>query len=70
MTDAQEWVERFPSLSRLELPIKQLLLSQSAIIEVPKRVAIFGPRNPPKKMSFLLDGRRLYATHVACTKLL
>ncbi|SFT91265.1 Crp/Fnr family transcriptional regulator [Sedimentitalea nanhaiensis] len=56
MTNAQEWVERFPGLSRLEPSIKQLLLSRSAIIEVPKGATIFGPGNSPENMLFLLDG--------------
>lgn len=56
MTDAQEWVERFPGLSRLETPIKQLLVARSAIIEVPKDTTIFGPGKSPENMLFLLDG--------------
>ena len=56
MTDTQEWVERFPGLSRLERPIKQLLLSRSAIIEVPAGIMLFGPGNSPENMLFLLDG--------------
>jgi CRP/FNR family transcriptional regulator len=56
MTDTQEWVERFPGLSRLEPHIKQLLLSRSAIIEVPGGVTLFGPGNSPENMLFLLDG--------------
>ncbi|MGJ8589745.1 MAG: Crp/Fnr family transcriptional regulator [Yoonia sp.] len=56
MTDTLEWVERFPGLSRLEPPIKQLLLSRSAIIEVPAGVMLFGPGNSPENMLFLLDG--------------
>lgn len=56
MSDVQEWIERFPGLSRLESPIKQLLLSKSAIIDVPKGVTIFGPGNSPENMLFLLDG--------------
>ncbi|WP_342071629.1 Crp/Fnr family transcriptional regulator [Yoonia algicola] len=56
MTDTHEWVERFPGLSRLEPPIKQLLLSRSAIIDVPAGVMLFGPGNSPENMLFLLDG--------------
>lgn len=56
MTDAQEWVARFPGLSRLEPPIKQLLLSRSAIVEVPEGTTIFGPGKSPENMLFLLDG--------------
>ena len=56
MTNMQEWVERFPGLSRLEPPVKQLLLSRSAVIAVPKGTTIFGPGNSPENMLFLLDG--------------
>jgi CRP/FNR family transcriptional regulator len=56
MTDVQEWVERFPGLSRLEPSIKKLLLSRSAIVEVPKGTVIFGPGNSPENMLFLLEG--------------
>ena len=56
MTSEYEWVERFPGLSRLEPKIKELLLSRSNIIEVPKGVTIFGPENSPENMLFLLDG--------------
>lgn len=51
-----EWVERFPGLARLEPPTKQLLLSRSAVIEVPQGTMIFGPGNSPENMLFLLDG--------------
>ena len=52
MTDAQEWVERFPGLSRLEPPIKQLLLSRRTIIGVPSGIIVFGPRNPSEQVLF------------------
>lgn len=56
MSDATEWVERFPGLSRLEPSVKQLLLSRSTIVEVPKATIIFGPGKSPENMLFLLDG--------------
>ncbi|ASM74735.1 MULTISPECIES: Crp/Fnr family transcriptional regulator [Roseobacteraceae] len=56
LTDTEHWVERFPGLSRLEPPIKELLLSRSAIIEVPEGTMLFGPGNSPENMLFLLDG--------------
>ncbi|MFY9210480.1 MAG: Crp/Fnr family transcriptional regulator [Aestuariivita sp.] len=56
MTNSDEWVERFPGLSRLEPQTKQLLLSRSTIISVPSGVTIFGPGNSPENMLFLLDG--------------
>jgi CRP/FNR family transcriptional regulator len=56
MNDTDEWVERFPGLSRLEPRIKDLLLSRSAIIEAPSGTTLFGPGNSPENMLFLLDG--------------
>lgn len=53
---AQEWVERFPGLARLETPTKRLLVDRSAVIKVPKDTVIFGPGNSPENMLFLLDG--------------
>lgn len=56
MIETSEWVERFPGLSRLDEPTKQLLLTQSATVTVPKGETIFGPGNSPENMLFLLDG--------------
>jgi hypothetical protein len=56
MNTPVEWVERFPGLSRLDLPTKQLLLTRSTIVKVSKGKTIFGPRNSPENMLFLLDG--------------
>lgn len=56
MTDTAKWVERFPGLSRLEPEIKELLLTRSQIVTVPKGTMIFGPGNSPENMLFLLDG--------------
>lgn len=56
MNDQDEWIERFPGLSRLADPVKQLLLSRSTIVEVPKDTTIFGPGKSPQNMLFLLDG--------------
>ena len=56
MTGTDLWVDRFPGLSRLEEPIKQLLVSRSTLIDVPKGVTLFGPGNSPENMLFLLDG--------------
>ncbi|AZQ69377.1 Crp/Fnr family transcriptional regulator [Silicimonas algicola] len=54
-TDAT-WLDRFAGLSRLEPPIKELLLRRSQIIEVPADTVIFGPGKSPENMLFLLDG--------------
>ena len=56
MKDTSEWVERFPGLSRLDLPTKQLLLTRSAIVAVPAGTTVFGPGNSPENMLFLLEG--------------
>ncbi|MGB3243980.1 MAG: Crp/Fnr family transcriptional regulator [Sulfitobacter sp.] len=56
MSDKEGWVERFPGLSRLEPAIKELLLSQSGIVEVSRGTTLFGPGNSPENMLFLLDG--------------
>lgn len=56
MTITAEWVERFPGFARLEPEIKQLLLTRSQIITVPKDTMIFGPGKSPENMLFLLEG--------------
>ena len=56
MIDGDEWLERFPGLSRLDPETKKLLLSRSTIIEVPEGTTIFGPGKSPENMLFLLDG--------------
>ncbi len=50
------WIERFPGLSQLESPIKQLLLNRSTIIEMPADTIVFGPGKSPENMLFLLEG--------------
>jgi len=56
MSNAPEWVERFPGLSRLDAATKQLLIARSTMLTVPEGTAIFGPDNSPENMLFLLDG--------------
>jgi len=56
MTDASDWVERFPGLSRLDEPTKQLLTTRSKIVRMPKDTMVFGPGKSPENMLFLLDG--------------
>lgn len=56
MTQNSQWVERFPGLSRLDLPTKDLLSARSAIVSVAPGTMIFGPGNSPENMLFLLDG--------------
>lgn len=56
MTSTEQWVERFPGLSRLETPTRQLLLARSAVVDVPAGATIFGPGKSPENMLFLLEG--------------
>jgi len=56
MNDVDEWVERFPGLSRLEPEIKQLLLARSTITSTPAKTMVFGPGKSPENMLFLLEG--------------
>lgn len=56
MSSPEPWVERFPGLSRLSGETKELILANSAVVDVPKGATIFGPGNSPEHMLFLLDG--------------
>jgi len=56
MTEDANWVERFPGLSRLDMPTKQLLTTRSTLVSVPKDTMVFGPGKSPENMLFLLDG--------------
>lgn len=53
---ADEWVERFPGMARMEPSTKKLLVARSAVVDLPKGATIFGPGNSPENMLFLLDG--------------
>ncbi len=52
----ETWLDRFAGLARLEPPVRDLLLSRSAIIAAPAGSVIFGPGKSPENMLFLLDG--------------
>ncbi len=56
MSSETEWVERFPGLSQLDVPTKQLLTTRGVVVEVPAGTTIFGPGKSPENMLFLLDG--------------
>lgn len=56
MTQTSEWVDRFPGLSRLDPPTKQLLSARSTIVSADRDAMIFGPGHSPENMLFLLDG--------------
>lgn len=55
-TSTNNWVDRFPGLSRLDQPTKQLLMTRSTIVSAPKDTMIFGPGKSPENMLFLLEG--------------
>jgi CRP/FNR family transcriptional regulator len=52
----EDWVERFPGLSRLETPTKKTLVSRSALMKAPEGTVLFGPGKSPEHMLFLLEG--------------
>jgi len=54
--ETQEWVERFPGLSRLDVSTKDLLLQRGMILQAPENSVIFGPGKSPENMLFLLEG--------------
>lgn len=54
--ETQEWVERFPGLSRLDVSTKDLLLQRSMILQASENSVIFGPGKSPENMLFLLEG--------------
>lgn len=56
MSVEQDWVERFPGLSRLDPEIKKKLTARSHIIQAPVGKILFGPGNSPENMLFLLEG--------------
>lgn len=56
MSEDGDWIERFPGLSRMELPVKQLLRTRTTVVSVPAGTMIFGPGKSPENMLFLLDG--------------
>ncbi|SEN18118.1 cyclic nucleotide-binding protein [Loktanella fryxellensis] len=54
MTD--DWITRFPGLAALSPDVRDVLVGQSAIVEVPKGTRIFGPGQSPEHLLLLLDG--------------
>lgn len=59
MTDttfSPSWIERFAGLARLNASTKDILVGQSAIVDVDVGTTLFGPGNSPEHMLFLLDG--------------
>ena len=50
------WITLFPGLARLDADAKNLLITRSRIVDVPKGAMIFGPGKSPENMLFLLNG--------------
>ncbi|MEZ5931726.1 MAG: Crp/Fnr family transcriptional regulator [Alphaproteobacteria bacterium] len=51
-----EWIDRFPGLSKLDAPIRDLLIERSKIISLPAGTVIFGPGKAPENLLLLLEG--------------
>lgn len=51
-----DWIDRFQGLSRLEKPIRDILVNRSTIVSVPKDTVIFGPGKAPENLLLLLNG--------------
>lgn len=51
-----KWIEQFPSLASLGASERELLMTNSSIIEVAKNTVIFGPGKTPDHLLLLLDG--------------
>ncbi|WP_162653247.1 Crp/Fnr family transcriptional regulator [Lentilitoribacter sp. Alg239-R112] len=56
MTDSNQWIDRFPGLSRLGPSTKEALLTRSNIVNYPKDTLLFGPGKSPEYMLFLIEG--------------
>ena len=54
MTDS--WIDRFKGLSALESDIRNELIRNSQIIQVPEGTVIFGPGKAPENLLLLLEG--------------
>lgn len=52
----QDWISRFPGLSRLDASVRDMLTHRSDVITIPQGVTIFGPGKAPENLLFLLSG--------------
>ena len=50
------WIDRFPGLSSLDTPIRDMLAKRSSVVKVPRDTVIFGPGKAPQNLLLLLDG--------------
>lgn len=56
MQQPQQWIERFPMLSRLEDATKHMLTERSRLVDIPADSRIFGAGLVAEDMLFLLEG--------------
>ncbi len=52
----ENWIDRFPGLSRLEPAVAEMLRAKSKVMTVPSGTVIFGPGKSPENLLLLLDG--------------
>lgn len=52
----EDWIDRFPGLSQLELAVRDELRTKSKVMMVPQNTVIFGPGKTPENLLLLLDG--------------
>lgn len=52
----ENWVDRFAGLSQLDPDIRQVLVTRSKVMTVPKGTVFFGPGKTPENLLLLLDG--------------
>lgn len=51
-----DWIDRFPGLAKLDPSIRETLIENSRIAELPEGTVIFGPGKAPDSLLLLLDG--------------
>lgn len=52
-----DWIKRFDGLSRLEASVRESLVRDSTVVDVPEGTVIFGPGKSPDNLLLLLEGR-------------
>ncbi len=51
-----DWTERFQGTAALPRSVRDRLLKEARIVEIPKGAQVFGPANVPDSLFFLYDG--------------
>ncbi|RPE71160.1 CRP/FNR family transcriptional regulator [Pacificibacter maritimus] len=51
-----DWIDRFAGLSSLDAALRDILVSKSKIVTLPKNSVLFGPSKTPDNLLLLLDG--------------